>query len=428
VKSKIVAIAFALSLIFIQIGFSYYLSFQCLALLGISYLTCYSGLKFKELAVSLLAVLLFSISIVIEGYYAPLVISRNSSDIVVTIIAIIFYASIIAILPNLIIDRSGFLLKVFKYASALTVFSLALLMLVIDLGLISSLNRETLLLQNASLITNFSSIEILQKDISYREAVNGAATRHDLLYGEPSYLAIVLFTCVGCYMLTSKVISTYMSETVNSKADYGLFFKNSVVVIIGIISLLNIQSLSSIIYAIIILIFYFSEQFVAKRNLVRMLVMILFLTFVTYMFTDSFEYFLFRVKSINDSLSLYQRFGVLLDFRIDDYLFGLKDESRIPSGGFHNGLIYIVAISGFPGIVYLTFLIYKIDILARRLKMSSFLTLLFFAQIAQNGAVFSPNKIILYAMIFLPLSCVRPKYRTHLVETSNPNSTLILKG
>ena len=396
---------FAISLIFIQVGFSYYISFQVFALLLILGLASYSAKSFKNINESLFFILLFSIFLCFQGLHEPLIVKRNYSNITFTIIALIFYASILAILPNLIIKKPIFLLKVFKFTSALTICSLALLMLIIDLSLFSSLDREFFLLQNVNLIANATDIDMIQANINARARNdNYAAIDHDLFYGEKSYLAIVIFTCIGSYILTSKLIIASQLELTKSKT---IFFRDYIIVMIGFISIINIGSLSAIIYAILIAFYIIRQSFgFGKINLLHIFTIIISIAVTLYIFINNSEYLFHRVSTMEQSLSLSQRFGPLINLNILDYFFGLRDVSRMPKEGFHNGIIYLIAISGFGGILFLTFLLGKIYFLARPLRMSTFFSLLFLAQASQNGAFFSPDKLVLYAMILLPLSCV----------------------
>jgi hypothetical protein len=409
IHNKVLAIIFAISLVFLQEGFSYYLSFQCVGLLLILYITFFCGPVFKNIDVLFLVVFLFTLSICITGFNAPLVLSRASSNILLTLVAIVTYSLIIIALLNVRVNNFSFILNMFRVSSALTICALAFLLIIQDLSLFESISRESFFLQNNRLITNYSSIDALQNEIIGR-AKRDILLRIDLTYGEASYLALVIFTCVGCYMLTTKLLT---DSTVSPKPETimpSLISKRYIVVVLlGFLSLLYIRSLSSIIYAGLIFLFYFRIHIFGQLKLVNAFILVVSLLSAVYMFTDIFDYVIHRL-TMRDSLSFSQRFGSLFDFGIYEYAFGLKDESMIPEAGFHNGLIYIVAISGLAGISFFTFLIYKVYFLSRLVGMPSFFILLFLAQVVQNGAVFSPNKIVLYAMILLPLSCARSVY------------------
>lgn len=398
-----------LMLVFLQEGFTYYLSIQTLAF-GVMLVVVYkSRASLVNLSHLLLAVGLLLFFLAVTAAYSPMVVSRNSPSIIVTIIGITGYAFLIALLANLVPKRISLILHSFRFASAAAVLTLAGLMVLSELNFIPYLNREALLLQNNRLVTNFADEGILQNELAYRISI-GAAPRLDLFYGEPSYLGIVLFTCVVCFMLTSRLITEYQDalELVGSKltkkGKYGRY-----VVIVGILSLLALQSLSSIMYALALLYLGFMATVRRHLSFSKRLWFIAFTAVLFFAYRDSFQYVFFRL-TMEESVSLVQRFGSLLDFGVRDYLFGLKDESKIPAEGFHNGLFYIIAISGLAGIWYTLFILRTVHQLAKPIKMSRLLILMVSALIMQNGAVFSPNKIVLFALILLPLSCVRTVY------------------
>lgn len=419
-KSSVTAFAvfFSLCLVLLQEGFNYYLSFQILALVLILFMTYASRPSFVNTTHLFLVILALSFSVAISAAYSPTVVSRNAENIFLTTLGLLAYAVVIICLPNFSPRRVGLILQVFNKASAATVLALAGLIVLTDLSLLPFLNREALLFQNSRLVTNYVGEDALLANQAYR-MMSDLSPRLDLFYGEPSYLGIVLFTCVACYMLTTRLIVDHrlyresLAPTSALKSKYRMY-----VVVVGALSMLYLQSLSSIMYALLVLFFEFRAPIVRRLSLSKLLGIMAFVVVVILLFLDSFEYALYRI-TMQESLSLVQRFGSLLDFGIPDYLLGLKDESRIPSEGFHNGLFYIIAISGFAGIWYIAFLLRTIYRLARPVEMSVFLTLLILALIMQNGAVFSPNKVVLLSLILLPLSCSRaiyPRSKPHLAK------------
>ena len=85
----------------------------------------------------------------------------------------------------------------------------------------------------------------------------------------------------------------------------------------------------------------------------------------------------------------------------------MHDISKIPEVGFQNGLIYILAIAGSAGILYVGLMLRTAISLSRYLELSPLVALAVLALIMQNGDVFSPNKAVLFALVFLPLTCLR---------------------
>lgn len=399
------ALVIALSLIFLQVGFTYYLSFQILALLTISVLILSSANAIKNEKHYFLAFLLFSLSVFITAIVSPAVISRNSSNIFITATGILAYAAMIGCLPNLKIKRPGPVLHILKNASSATVVVLAGLIILSESGLIDLLTRESLLSQNSGLIDNFTDADALSVEMASL-FLAGGAPRIDLFYGEPSYLAIVLFTCLGCFMLSSKLLANIRNVNEYDSFKLGLKF-HMVVMLVGVMSLLYLESLSSIIYAFIIVYFAFIKHRVGRTSL---LVRTLLLAVIAAAFSIfSYSYFLHRITDTN-SLSLIQRFGFLVDIGLGDLVLGIKDESKLPDVGVHNGLFYIIAISGFGGLLYLASLLYSVYTLSRPTRWSLFPVLLVLAIIMQNGGIFSPNKVVLFSLVLLPLACARTLY------------------
>lgn len=394
-----------LSLIFLQEGFTYYVSVQMLALVTIAILIFSSAHAIKDKAHFLVAFLVFTFSVAITAVVSPTVISRNSSNISVTVIGILGYALMIGCLPHLKIKRATLILHVLRSVASATIYALAGLIVLSESKFIPFLTRESLLKQNSRLIDNLSSADDLSADLAYRLLIDQAG-RIDLFYGEPSFLAIVLFTCLGCFILTSKLL------TDTSNGDKYTYLQSSSrahesIILIGIISLLYIESLSSIIYALIVIYFTFIKRNVRRMKFFKSIPFLVVIGVVFLIF--SYEYLLYRVTQA-DSLSLIQRFGFLSDTGIDSLLFGIKDESKLPDVGIHNGLFYIIAISGFGGILYLASLLYSVYTLSFPIKSHFFLVLLVLAIMMQNGGVFSPSKVVLFSLVLLPLACARAIY------------------
>jgi hypothetical protein len=115
-----------------------------------------------------------------------------------------------------------------------------------------------------------------------------------------------------------------------------------------------------------------------------------------------------------DSLSFEQRFGFLWEMNLIELLTGSKDTSPLPDVGIHNGLFYILAIAGFGGVLYVASLLYSAYVLAARMRLSMFAVLLVLAIMMQNGGVFSPSKVMLFALVLLPLACLRSLGVAHI--------------
>ena len=403
-----------LSLIFLQEGFTYYISFQVLALGTIAILIFSTNHAIKIEMHTLVAFLVFTVFVAITAFFSPAVISQNSSNVLNRSIGILGYAVMIGFLPHLKIKRAGLILHVLKSVSSATILVLVGLLALSESNLVPSLNRASMVLQNSRLIDNESDPDAILDD----QAVNlliGQADRIDLFYGEPSFLAIVLFTCLGCFMLTSKLLA-YVSNRSNYN-DLKLSFKShESIIFISIISLLYIQSFSSIIYALVVIYFKFINIKIRRVNLLTSISLLI--VFAVAFLTFSYEYFLFRVTQ-SDSLSFIQRFGFVFDLGIIDLLFGIKDASKLLNGGINNGIFYVIAISGFGGILYLVSLFYSVFTLSTPIKSSLFMVLLVLSILMQNGGIFSPSKVVLISLVLLPLACARTIYSGQHVASVN---------
>lgn len=407
--SPLLGFSMAPMLIFLQEGFTYYFSFQTLALLLVVVLIFKSKPSLVNVGTLLLIFLALFIFVGTTGAFSPMVVSRNTSNIFFSIVALLTYALMIISFLSIVPKRADLILYVFKHASSATIFILAALITLTDLSLLPFLNRSELLMQNSRLVTNFTGEDALIEHMEYLSKYDGV-NRLDLFYGEPSYLGVVLFSCVVCYILTSRLISNLhyiRGESATKSSSSNAFYWG--IVWAGVVSMLYLQSLSSIVYALVILYFEFGGAITKRISLLKLLALFLFVVIIVLFLSQSFEYLLYRV-TMQDSLSLLQRFGSLSDFQIHDYIFGLKSESRMPDEGFHNGLFYIIAISGFAGIWYVFSLLQTVYRLAKPIKMSVLLMLVILALIMQNGAVFSPNKVVLFSLILLPLACARVIY------------------
>ena len=410
-------IALTLSLIFLQEGFNYYASFQMLALVTVAILIFATFHSIKMEIHFFIAFLAFTFFLSITAVVSPTVISRNSSNISLTVIGIFGYAVMIGCLPHLKINRAGLILRILKFVSLATILVLAGLLVLSESNLIPLLNRESMYLQNSILIDNMTDADALFADLALNLIIDQTA-RIDLFYGEPSFLAIVLFTCLGCFMLTSTLLAHVSNRSKDTHLKQYLKSYQSVI-LIGIISLLYIQSFSSIIYAFIVMYFVFIKGKVTRANFLTLIsVLIAFsITFLAF----SYEYFLYRITQTN-SLSFIQRFGFLFDIGIDDLLIGVRDASMFGDAGIHNGVFYIIAVSGIGGLLYITSLFYSAYTSSVPIKLSMFVVLLLLAIMMQNGGVFSPNKVVLFSLVLLPLACAR------IVYSMQPSTSINNRG
>ncbi|MFA6203883.1 MAG: hypothetical protein WC710_11935 [Gallionella sp.] len=397
----------ALSLILLQSGFSYYFSYQMLALVLVGLIIYSARPTLINVRYQFIVLMLLSLFIIATAIISPMVVSRNATNIMGTVVGILAFASMILCLQNIRFLRVEKVLWLLKYSTAMVVVILSALLVLTDMSFIPGLNRQNLLLQNTSLVTNFASEEMLENELAFREAEN-INPRVDLFYGEPSFLAVVIFTCALSYLLVLRLASIKKLIDLGHPISQPIFLMTKyqkTVLSLAIFSLVYLLSLSSLIYAVILAYAAFrGKKGMSIHGFRKILFFLIFsLVFIGY----GSDYLMHRIFTIEDSISLFQRFGSLFEFGFKEYLFGLHELGMIPEEGFHNGLIYIVAISGGAGILYIYSLLRTGIRLSRYLELSSAVFLSVLALTMQNGAVFSPNKVVLFALIFLPLSCAR---------------------
>lgn len=390
------------SMIFLQEGFTYYVSFQLLAMVTILTVVSQALHSLRGWTVFLLSYMTFTLFISVTAINSPLVISQNSPNIFMTVVGICLYAFVIGCMPYLKLRRVERVAYVLRTVSMTTILVLAGLLLVSESNLIPFLNRTAMVQQNARLIDNYSDADAISADQAL-SLLSGQSERIDLFYGEPSFLAIVLFSCLGGFILTSRLLAYAHHGRGTDRVKKGVK-SHDLVVLTGVLLLLYIQSFSSIIYALTVIHFTFIKGRLSGKGLRTSLpfVLVLVVAFAAF----SYDYFMYRLTQ-TDSLSFDQRFGFLWEMGLAELLIGLKDASMLPNVGLHNGLFYIVAISGFGGVLYAGTLLHSAYTLSARIEASMFLVLLLLAIMMQNGGVFSPGKVVLFALVLLPLACLR---------------------
>ena len=122
-----------------------------------------------------------------------------------------------------------------------------------------------------------------------------------------------------------------------------------------------------------------------------------------------------------DSQSFDQRFGLLNSITIAEVFMGI-DESRIPYFGrlqMQNGFLYIIAIGGLGGLIYVALLLRSVYLHAAPFGLSLFSGFLILGIMMQNMGVFSPNKIVIFGLVTIPLSCCATIFERSYSGTSN---------
>jgi hypothetical protein len=386
---------FVVCIIFLQTGFTYYLSFQTVALYMVLLISVGNVQGFKNIDFILIILLFFSGLLFLKATLAPEVISENSENIIFTCVGIVIYAGIILSLPNLIFKNREWVLNFFYLTATLIIFMISGLVFVVELEIFSFLTRKALILQNVDLITNYASLESLNKSFAYLE-LNGLLPEIDLFYGEKSFLAAVTFASATCLIVTKKISNKYKFEfNKESIHNLSIFFSISI--------LIYIKSFSGIFYSVIIFISFFNMN-VLKKYFKYFPIYMAFLLFII---SESKDYYVYRIGTISQSISFEQRFSGILDFGLYDYLFGITDPSTVNLVNFlNNGVSYIVAIAGFGGLWLLIYIFYRVQKLSLAINLHALPILCMLGIFIQNGAIFSPNKIVLLALFLIPLACI----------------------
>jgi len=294
--------------------------------------------------------------------------------------------------------RSGPLLKFFRRCSAITIVLIAILVLTTDLNAFPFLTREAFIRQNVDLVTNYAELSAVELDIAARKE-RGAELNIDLFYGEPSFLALVIFVCLVSYLITCRT-QALMEQKDEQPMSIFLF-------IVGLTCLVYIKALSGLLYSLIFTSLMVRDK-LAHRNFLKVtprkvlgLAMLGISGIV--LITRTMPYYFQRIVTFISSGSAQQRFGIMRDFLPVDFVFGIQSAERLPSEGIHNGVIYVLLIAGVGGIAVLAYLVARVIHMSSPLKQSALCVFAMLAVFMQNGAIFSPNKLILISMLFGPL-------------------------
>ena len=317
----------SICIIFLQVGFTYYLSFQALALV----LLLVVIIQNKPLVVNqvpmLISFAIFAAFLALTTINVPTAVSQNSKNIFITYIGVVGYAIMIFSAPNIAFRSSENILYYFRYVSLVTLVIIVGLICVTDLSLIPFLSRETLILQNTTLIDNFATLDILLEDISARSRL-GAKLDMDLFYGEQSFLSVVIFSCLTSYIICDSILMkidpTRHAQALYLQQSKSFSFSNyntrSYVIIVALASIIYIQSFSSFFYALVIGVSLFlsdGHRFVHMKLTAKKLFFIsLAVILLGWVVWSVFDYYFLRVSTLSESISLEQRFASIFDFGI----------------------------------------------------------------------------------------------------------------
>jgi hypothetical protein len=215
----------------------------------------------------------------------------------------------------------------------------------------------------------------------------------------------VVFASLGSFVIANKGLKTFGKQRSSVVKGYYLAFLSTLIPIFGLFILVYIQSLSSIICAVVAVFYSFSSiKIFKKSNYVKWIFYTILIIFVVVL---SWGYVMYRINTMGESTSLTQRFGFLFQLKPIDWIVGLKDASMLPETGIHNGAVLLIVISGIGGMAYLFYLLQHVFKSASIIGLSVYAVLLVLSVFMQNGGIFTPAKIVLISLVLLPLAAIR---------------------
>lgn len=402
------AMLLSICVLLLQAGLTYYISFQSLAVLLIFWVMLNGRPKVLNPAQIFLVMLMFSVFLILTARNVPAAISENSENMLNTSLGVVGYAAMILLLANLGFRAPRKVLRLFGAAASLVIVEIAALILLTDLAIVPFLTRENLILQNTTLITNYTTLDVLAENFAYLQE-NGLKPNIDMFYGEQSFLAVVIFACLMCRMVCDKVLKDEPPSLKGRRAWWGKINDGRLMIALSLALMIYIQAFSAMFYVVVICISLLLSNW---RRMVRvklgpksMFIVVLVFALLVRVAMSAFDYYMHRVTTVSDSVSFDQRFGSVFDFGWQEYIFGIDDAIKIPRTGFQNGVLYIIAISGFGGISLLLFLAFRVHVLARPHGLSIIALFCVLGIFSQNGGILSPNKVVILSFVLVPLAC-----------------------
>lgn len=413
-------VVFACLVLLIQDGITYYVSVQTAALVFLASVLLQAGLIVRFTCGALVVYVMFSLFLLGTAVLMPDTISQNSSDILITVMGILGYVALMLAMTNLRLVRAEWILLFYRRSATAIIVAIVTLVAITDLDIIPGLTREYFIYQNVGLITNYTTMDVLEADFAAREAM-GVAPDIDLFYGEQSFLSLVIFASLVSYAISSRALRCLQGEVAGPTGEGDSWGVSSTVLIGGVACMVYIQSFSSLFYALTLLGFVsinvLRGNWAPRLSLVRAVLMLFMVLSLTWVACETGPYYLYRLTTISESLSAQQRFGILLDFLPQDFIFGLHEPERMPPFGFQNGIIYLVMTGGVGGIFIIIYILNRIARLAHPLGLATLSVLAVIAVFSQNGAILSPNKLIILSFLFIPLITREPVSMTSRLES-----------
>lgn len=342
----------------------------------------------------LLICILYSFFYLYKVFIESPIISRSSENIIKTGLLLWGISMFHFLIANIHFKGPVRRLQDIIFGSVrLALYTLFVLSVVSHSGLVPGLSLESLRLQNAKLIDNQSDLSSIKETIALNNGAN-IESRMDLFYGEPSFLALVVFVLILCGFLTG-----------HRREGNPLNFL--LPIFAGCIVLLLTESLSAILYVLTIFLVLIYGRYVNvrfSRGIIRLSLVIIVSLVVDW------DYLLYRIVRADQSVSVLQRYGwVFLNRSIESWsIFGLSEQALLPDFGIQNGIIYLFATAGIFGLGYMWILMKRLFLLENMYLRFLFIMVLV-SFYFQNGAPFSLSKTFLILLIFVSLSIYQNK-------------------
>jgi hypothetical protein len=377
----------SLSILLCQSGISILLSYQSLLLI-ITLIAFRQRIKISRFFS--FSILICSLLFAIKIIFFPYVFTGGRGNPISVGLFQLFGLIILINLSGQQWENDYRILKILKSVSILVILILFILLILSELGLFA-LSREFFLYQNASLLFNYTDEFDL---INFAEVTDvNTESKIDLLYGEPSFLAYVVFNMLLICLNLKYFYNKY------------IFY---VVCFFGLAIFFALKGLSGIIYMTYILT-YLMKYF--HRWFKYVLVILVF----TLLYNTMLESILPRFSL--DNVSFIQRITPLFDLDFYKLCFGFYKHDHLPLFGIHNGILHLISIGGLILFIFYVVIFVRF-IVINKISNYSLIFASVFSALFQSGDIFSLTKISLQLLVMFSALLASKKLDIHYVAQS----------
>ena len=400
---SLLSILLAIAVLFIQYGYSTYVSFQFICAVAIVVLFILARPMITNARSSLVIFTLFFIfnwCYFSLSSHAPAIYHDPFTRMLTTTV----YSALIIAVANIEYQKPEIIIKFMRNLSR-SVLTLTLIALTLsETAIFNNFDRASLTLQNADLLFNRGGIDKLTLEVD-ASARTQRPLRIDLLYGEPSYLALIIlifsFTLIATTQMISKLASQLYNLAQLRSARMGRF--DTAIILGSMLTLVMIKSLTSLL-AFLALSLYLIVRLVLRKNYYKNIRNLSWVTLIFFLlaaldpnriFEGAYDELYRRLSTLSASMSFQQRFGPILQFSLDEWLFGIYSSMIDQKIGYQNSMITVISSGGAGGLLFLfsiffqTFTKMKVNF-GFVLAIPCLIAILF-----QNGELFSPDKFFL---------------------------------